>query len=617
MPNLVLVFLACAPEPPVPPPSPTTEALPPITVDPLPDGEGVRIAVSFADRAMQRFTVRTTRACPASGSAEWWMANWTPGSYMIRDHAGHVETIRASSGAIAQTAKNRWSVSCEAGSSVTVETSLLATERNVRGNYIADSWASLNPPAAFLLPDPPVGPFDVAIDLPEEWPDAVVPLPVVAGASSTWRAADVDTLIDSPMVVGDVTTDTLTVSGVPHHFVTFGDQRTFDREVLTTSVVDLIEAQHAFWGDVPYPEYWFLQALLPTYGGLEHYQSTLMMATPNATETREDTIRWLGLVSHEFFHAWNVQRLRPRSLVAQDYETEAHTELLWVAEGWTSYYDDLLLARAGIIEEAEYVELLSAQIDRLESRPGRHVQSVAQSSFNAWTKFYRSNPHQLNSTISYYTKGAVVAFLLDAAIRRATQDRASLDDVARSLRTLSESAPEAPLAPRLQSMGARRAIRGITPDDVRQTAARVAGRNLDAFFDGAVNGTDALDYGGAMQWFGLTLDREAPRPRLGLRTSIRDGRIVVGGVLRDGPAWRAGLHVGDEILALDGERAESDLGGIVERCADRACELVRSREGRVETLRITPEVLPGSITVAVDEGASPLARRRRRTWLGQ
>jgi len=615
---LLSLLLSCGTDAPSPPEAPPSDPAPTVPPDPAPDDAAVGIVVSFEERAMQRISVRTTRACPDSGSTEWWMANWTPGSYVIRDHAGKVETISASSAEVQQTAKNRWVVACEAGRPVTVQTTLVASDQNVRGNFVAETWATLNAPAAFVLPEPPEGPFDVKLELPEDWPDAIAPLPRVADAPPTFRAVDLDTLIDSPIVVGQLTEQTLTIGAVPHHFVTFGDARTFDPEVVRSEVVDLVEAQHAFWGDVPYREYWFLQALVPTYGGLEHYRSTLMMSSPQSTETRDDTIRWLGLVSHELFHTWNVQRLRPRALLSQDYETEAYTELLWVAEGWTSYYDDVLLARAGILDEQEYLELLGKQIDRLESRPGRLVQSLASASFNAWTKYYQPTPHQLNSTIGYYTKGAVVAFLLDAEIRRATQGRASLDEVARRLRALSEGPPDEVLDDRLLAMGERRNIRGFTPSDVRRVASEVAGRDLSGFFDAAVDRPGELDYGGALQWFGLKLERGEARPHLGVRFERRDGGVFVTGVFRDSPAWRAGLNVGDEIVSLGDRRATTgDLDDLVERCVDAPCALVRSREGRLATLQVQATEQPGSAKLVVDPGASPLASRRRRSWLGQ
>ncbi len=617
---LALAIVACTDEPP---PEPPPRAPGPPAVAPLAplEGEGVRIEVSFPDRAMQRITVRTTRRCPPAGEAEWWMANWTPGSYVIRNHARFVETIRARAdegdAEVVPVAKNRWRVSCSSGAPVTMETTLVATERNVRGNYVAETWATLNPPAAFLLPEPPTGPFDVSVVLPLVWPDVVAPLPRVADDPPTFRAEDLDTLIDSPIAVGQLTQSTLTVGGVPHHFVTFGDERTFDRDVLDHAVADLIATQQAFWGQIPYDEYWFLQALTPTYGGLEHARSTLMMATPAATETPENKVRWLGLVSHELFHTWNVQRLRPRSLLAQDYETETHTKLLWVSEGWTSYYDDLLLARAGLVDEAEYLELLGRQIRRVSSRPGRLVQSLAQSSFDAWTKHYAPTPHQHNSTVSYYTKGAVVAFLLDATIRRSTQGRASLDDVARELLALSQAAPTEPLDERLRSMGDRRHVRGITPADVREVASRIAGRDLGAFFDDAVDGAAELDFGGALQWFGLALEPEETRPVLGVTLTDRAGRVTVEGVSRGSPAWRAGLNVGDELLAVDGRRAEADLTTLIAGCVARRCELLRSRDGRVASIHVQAELQPGPVSLVVDEGASPIAKRRRRTWLGQ
>jgi predicted metalloprotease with PDZ domain len=279
------------------------------------------------------------------------------------------------------------------------------------------------------------------------------------------------------------------------------------------------------------------------------------MASRWATRKRESYLGWLNLVSHEFFHTWNVKRLRPVELGPFDYENEVHTRSLWIAEGITSYYDRLFVRRAGLCTVAEVQpgdppgagsdEKAKNDIERLHETPGRLVQPLEQASYDAWIKFYRRDENTPNTGISYYVKGAVVGFLLDAEIRRATGGAKSLDDVMR-LAYERHSGP-----------------RGFTPEEFRAIAEEVAGTDLDAFFRRALESTEELDYAPALQWYGLRFagqdkPEKARKPWLGLETRNEGGRLVVTGVKRETPAHAAGFNVGDEILAIGELRVRPD-----------------------------------------------------------
>ena len=329
-----------------------------------------------------------------------------------------------------------------------------------------------------------------------------------------------------------------------------------------------------------------------------------MTITPWHQVLRRDRLRWLGLVAHEHFHTWNIKRLRPRGLGPFDYEREVYTPSLWIAEGLTSYYDDLLLVRAGLMKESEYLDKLGANIAAVQGRPGRLVQPLAQASFDAWIKHYRQDENSVNSSVSYYTKGAVVGWLLDAEIRRATGGRASLDHV-------------------MRAAFERFRAEGFAPDEFRALASEVAGTDLGPFFARTVDTAVELDFGGALQWWGLrfapTAGRRGDDPVPGYLGATIDGGNLVQSVHRGTPAWDAGLAVGDEVIALDGARI--DPGAIdwhlERRGAGHEGTLLVARRGRMVQVPLTLGEEPGrSWEVQIDPGASPQADRRRRAWLG-
>jgi predicted metalloprotease with PDZ domain len=280
----------------------------------------------------------------------------------------------------------------------------------------------------------------------------------------------------------------------------------------------------------------------PGGGGLEHKNSTMLTVNPWATRTRQAYLGWLELASHEYFHAWNVKRLRPVELGPFKYEDENITRSLWIAEGVTDYFGVLNVHRAGLSTPEEYLNSLSNEVEDVQNSPGRLVQSVEMASFDAWIKYYRPDENSVNTSISYYSKGAVLGFLIDAKIRKATNSAKSLDDVMRAaFQKFSGS-------------------RGYTPEDFRTTAEQVAGVSLKSFWESAVEGTAELDYSEALDVFGLRFRPGASSGRayLGMATRNDAGRLVVTQVRRETPAYAAGLNVDDEILAIDNFRVRAD-----------------------------------------------------------
>ncbi len=568
---------------------------------------------------------------PSDAAPELFMAVWTPGSYLVREYSRHVEALRVTAAdgralAVEKVRKNRWRVGASeadlaaAAGVVTVSYRVYAREMSVRTNFVDSDVAVLNGAPTFISVRGREGaPHEVIIEPAEGWPDSVTGLsPHRDGAEHHYRAADYDQLVDSPIVVGEADIHSFDIDGVPHRVATFLADERWDSERVASDIESIVAEHVSFWGEMPYRDYVFLFVLSSGGGGLEHKNSTLMLGNPRQTMQRQDYVRWLGLTSHEFFHTWNGKRLRPEVLGPFDYENEVYTRLLWVVEGVTSYYDDLLLRRAGLIDDAEYLTELSRRIERLESHSGRLVQSLADSSFDAWIKYYRPDENSANTAISYYDKGAVVAFLLDVEIRRRSQGRRDLRDLMR--RAYREySGP-----------------RGFTVEDFRVLADEVAGSSLEDFFARAVDSAEPLDYEPALAYLGLQMkgraalassdsgaqpggddDDEIPG-WLGASVDERDGRVTVTRVERDTPAFAAGVNVGDEIVAIDEHRVPSAglAAGLRYYRPGQRVSLLIARRGVLRRIEAELGRVPEARWV-LERGQRASARQRtqRQRWL--
>jgi predicted metalloprotease with PDZ domain len=359
------------------------------------------------------------------------------------------------------------------------------------------------------------------------------------------------------------------------------------------------------WGALPYRKYVFLNLLTESGGGLEHSNSVVMMASRWGTSTRRAYLNWLGLLSHEFLHVWNVKRLRPVELGPFDYETENYTRSLWVAEGFTNYYDALTVHRAGLSTREEYLgDSLSGLIQALQTTPGRLTSSVEQASFDAWIKLYRPDENTANTSISYYVKGAVIAWLLDARIRVATNGAKSLDDLMRLAYERFSGA------------------RGFTQPEFRATAEEVAGAPLGEFFRRAAESTEELDYYEALEWFGLRFRRTGPSGTawIGAETKNDAGRLVVTKILRGTPAFESGLSVDDEIVAIDGFRVRADqLSQRLENYAPGTLvELMVARREKMMPVTMTLGEEPARAwQLEVRPSPSAEQKARLKDWLGR
>jgi len=596
---------------------------------PLPEGAGVIAAeVSPPPPSLEGAVVYTLRSSapwthyleveawypnPGGGEVELAMAVWTPGSYLVREYSRHVEGVEAfaEGGAalpVEKVAKNRWAVDASGAERLRARYRVYAREMSVRTNFVDAEMALINGAPTFMSTDATRDrPHVVRLELPAGWSHATG-LPAGEG-EGVFVAADYDALVDGPIVAGDLTTYTFEAGGAAHRLVNLMEPETWDGARAAADVEAIARAQIAFWGGAPFSDYTFLNLIVGGGGGLEHANSTVTLAGPWRTGDPESYRGWLGLMSHEYFHTWNVKRLRPAALGPFDYEREVYTDGLWVAEGVTSYYDDLILVRAGLMTEAQYLGALSDTIAGVQEGAGREVRTLAQASFDAWIKHYRPDENSRNVSVNYYRKGALAGWLLDAHIRRATGDRRALDDLMRAAYARYSGAS------------------GYAAGDLRALAAEVAGRDLSAFFDAVIDGTDELDYRPALTWWGLRFvapdagdpegrEEDAPTPGwLGAEATSRGGRLVVDRVPRGTPAMAAGLNVGDEIVAIDGWRV-GDPGAVGRWRPGDEVDLTIARRDRLRRLPVTLGEAPEAAwVIEIDPDATPAAARRRAAWL--
>jgi predicted metalloprotease with PDZ domain len=572
--------------------------------------EPIRYTLSFP--APQTHYVEVSAEVPTGGrgDVELMMAVWTPGSYLVREYSRHVEAVTATgpdgrTRAIEKSDKNRWRVTTGGARTVTVKYRVYGREMSVRTNWIDAGFALINGAPTFMtLPDGVARPHEVVINLAQGWRRSLTGLPEMSGGDHRYRARDYDTLVDSPFLLGNPTVHEFTIDGKKHYLANEGEGSVFDGAKAATDLEVVVREHRRFWGQLPYDKYVFVNILLGNEpgGGLEHQNSTVLMTGRFTTRTRRAYLAWLELASHEFFHAWNIKRLRPVELGPFDYENEVHTKSLWIAEGVTDYYGELLVHRAGLSTGDEYLDNLSSHIETVQTAPGRLLQSAELASFDAWIKYYRPDENSANVSISYYEKGLVLAFVLDAKIRTVTRGVRSLDDVMRA------------------AYEKYAGTRGFSPAEFQAVAEQVAGTRLESFWATAVEGTAELDYTEALKAYGLRFRAATPSNRafLGATTRNDNGRLVVSQVRRGTPAYEAGLNVDDEILAIDDLRVRADqLPTRLDQYkpADKVTLLIARREqlNRLD-VRLGSEP-PREWRLEIDANATPEQVRQRDRWL--
>jgi predicted metalloprotease with PDZ domain len=512
--------------------------------------EAIRYTLRFP--APHTHYVEVEAAVPTGGrpQVDLYMATWTPGSYLIREYQRHVEAVAANAGgrslSVDKTTKNRWRIATGGAPSVTLRYKVYSREMTVRNNWVESAFAMINGAPTFLtLVERAARPHEVRVELPAAWKRVETALIPIAGSTNTFRAEDFDTLIDSPIVIGNPVTREFIVDGKKHVVLFEGDTALVDADRAVADVQKVVQAGRGVMGSLPYPHYYFMTMVTESSGALEHKNSYLGMTGRFVTRTRGAYLSWLSTLAHEYFHAWNVKRLRPIELGPFDYENENYVKTLWVAEGFTDYFATILLGRAGILTEAEYLDGLSSQIEQVQGTPGRLVTPVNMASFDTWIKQYRPDENTANMSVNYYPKGAVIAFLLDARIRRATNGARSLDTGMQ------------------WAMQRYSGEKGYTPAQFYAVMSEAAGVDLKDWFAKTAESTDELDYTEMLDYYGLRfrpVDPKTQPPAIGGGTRNDNGRLVITSVRRGTAGLDAGLNVDDEIIAIDDVRVRAADG---------------------------------------------------------
>ncbi|SMF14167.1 M61 family metallopeptidase [Pseudogulbenkiania subflava] len=572
----------------------------------------VRYQISPLSPEAHLFEVVMTVERPASEGQIVRLPAWIPGSYLIREFARQIVTLQAESAgravALTQLDKHSWQAAPVTGR-LTLRYQVYCFDLSVRGAYLDGERGFFNGSSVFLMAEGyQSSPCEVAILPPAgkafaDWQLATsLPAHEVKKKSGfgVYRAADYDELIDHPVEMGEFERVSFKACGVPHEFVVAGRFRA-DLKRLARDVKKICEWQIALFGQpAPFERYVFLLYVgKDVYGGLEHRASTALLANrddlPQAGEKTigDGYLRLLGLISHEYFHSWNVKRLKPAAFSPYDLSRENHTRLLWAFEGVTSYYDELTLVRCGLIDEKRYLGLLAETISGVERGAGRRKQTLEESSFNAWTKYYRQDENSPNSLVSYYTKGALAALALDLLIRRESGDAKSLDDVMRALwqKWLADG-------------------QGLAEDEWERLAAQATGLDLRGFFDLALRSTADLplpellasqgvemalapaeganDRGGVVD----ALTAKPVRAVLGVRSASDPLGVKLTHVLDGGAAQLAGLSGGDVVVALDRLKVSDLDKALVRFQPGEAVKLHAFRRDQLMTFSVLLQAAP-------------------------
>lgn len=571
----------------------------------------VHYRIEAADPHARLFTVTLTVAHPQE-QQELSLPVWIPGSYLVREFSKNLQRLSAQQGRrvpLLQLDKHRWRATCRTDRPLVLTYEVCAYDSSVRTAWLDASRGFFNGTSVCLRvhgqEDAPHALEVASTAATAHWSVAtgLTPQSIDKRGFGVYAASHYDELVDCPVEMGTFWSGQFTACGVAHRFVVAGAAPSFDGKRLLADTQKICETAIRFWhgkGKPPIKNYLFmLNAVHDGYGGLEHRNSTALICgrrdlpRMGQAPATEGYTTLLGLISHEYFHTWNVKRLRPAEFSRYDYSQENYTELLWFFEGFTSYYDDLLLRRAGLIDDANYLKLLAKATNQVLQTPGRSVQTVAQASFDAWVKYYRQDENTPNATVSYYTKGSLVALCLDLTLRR--EGKTTLDDVMRALWKRCAGGP-------------------MTEADLRAELASLAGRSLDNELDQWVHSTAELPLAELLAAHGVALKPEQPQlaQRLGLRVT-ENHSVQLKTVLRGGPAEKAGMAAGDEWLGLQVQ----GQGWRIARLEDVAfyagaatqVTAVVARDGRLLQL---PMALPAALAAVAPGKSKPAGQRGRK-----
>ncbi|WP_255749005.1 M61 family metallopeptidase [Pontibacter liquoris] len=537
------------------------------------------------------------------------MPVWAPGSYLVREFAKNVDGFEATDQAgkslrAEKIDKNTWRVYSNKSKAVHVAYNVYAFEVSVRTSFLDASHGYVNGTSVFMYPEGFEKTAGTLVVQPYQGWDKVS-TGLKSNGKFTFTFPNYDILADSPLEIGNHPVYEFTTNGVKHEVAMYGEGN-FDPKRLVADMQKVTEEAGKVIGELPVDRYVFIvHNLNRGGGGLEHLNSTTLETSRWTYGTEAGYNGFLGLVAHEYFHLWNVKRLRPLPLGPFNYNEENYTDLLWVSEGFTSYYANMIVRRAGFTTPQQYLDRVAASISNVENTPGNKVQSASESSYDAWIKYYRQTENSNNAEISYYSKGDVLGLLLNMEILKSTKGEKSLDDVMRYM----------------YNRYYKQLKRGFTQAEFKQGVEKMTGHNMDAFFRDYVDGIKMPDYNTYFDAAGLKLVNEkagSNLPGWGASTASSDGKLLVRSVKRGSSAWEGGLNVNDEIIAINGYRVDAnELTRVLgeQKVGDKLDVLV-NRDGKIATLQV-PLLKDESIRYHFEQVENPtdLQKKIYNTWL--
>lgn len=539
------------------------------------------------------------------------MPVWAPGSYLVREFAKNVEGFKAHAAGKAVKAekvdKNTWRVYNAKAGAVKINYRVYAFEVSVRTSYIDDSHAFLSSTGIFMYPEGMIkSPSTVKIVPFKGWSKVSTGLEPVKGQQFTYHAADFDILFDSPIEVGNQDIFEFTAAGVRHEVAMVGGGN-YDKERLKVDMAKVVEASTAIYDENPNKHYTFIvHHFQKGGGGLEHMNSTVLGASRDQYTSERGYIGFLNLVAHEYYHLWNVKRLRPVALGPFDYDKENYTTNLWISEGFTAYYENKIMLNAGLIDPETFANNLVTAVANVENTPGAKVQTVAEASFDAWIKFYRPNENSSNTTISYYSKGEVIGLLMDLEIAKATKGAKSLDDVMKAMYLQGKTTK-----------------RGYTDAEFKAMVEKISGISFTDFYAKYVNGTHPAEYQKYLGYAGIKVKNEnegTSIPYVGIASRNVDGGVFITAVSRNSAAWVDGLNVNDQVMSVDGVPVEAGVERMPVITGKKVGDVVKFqvvRDGLPRTFSVTLKANPNiKLTAVIDDQATAQQLAVRKRWAG-
>ncbi|MDG1756231.1 MAG: PDZ domain-containing protein [Bacteroidia bacterium] len=558
----------------------------------------INYSVSFSKVKSHYVTVDIEFDATNKAYVDFKVPVWTPGSYKVREFSNAFENISANNLEIKRLNKNTWRIFTDGQSQVSLSYDVYCFTVSVRQSYADEYYAFLHGVSVFgYLEGYENEQILLTIYPNDNWANVEVSLPKIKSSKHSYRCSNYDLLGDSPIAIGNFDTIDYTSGDVTHKIVMIGEGN-YDLNKVMEDFKKISDTQIEMMGSHPSSQYvHFIYNVSQGGGGLEHANSQTSMM-PRWNYSNPNKYRsFLGLIAHEYFHLWNIKRIRPKELGPFDYDKEVYSEMLWIAEGITSYYDDITLLRMGAYSKEEYLKIITSQMSRLENSPGKTVMSLAHSSLLAWVKAYLPNEESSNKTISYYNKGMIVAVLLDLEIR--STSNYSLDDVMR----------------KLYANFYLKKNRGFTYDEFVDVCSSIAGKDMSIFLNEIVYSLNPINYDIFMNFgLDLTIDKSySTKPWSGISTELNGNRIIVTNIISNSPGVESGLSVNDEIIALDDWRLKVKFEDYLSYYSiGERIKLVYSRDGKMQTTHLR---LLSNPTINFNLSVAEQTNKKLLSWL--